>query len=55
MAGVALAVGAQALLPQAATAASGSRAGAAAAGRSPAHARLAAVSRPAAGARGPPG
>ena len=51
MTGVALAVGAQALLPQAATAASGSRAGAAAVGRPPARARLAAVSRPAAGAR----
>jgi V8-like Glu-specific endopeptidase len=51
MAGVALAVGAQALLPQAATAASGSGAGAAAVGRPPARARLAAVSRPAAGAR----
>src|SRR6202522_2993091 len=51
IAGVALAVGAQALLPQAATAASGARAGAAAASRPPARARLAAVSRPATGAR----
>jgi len=51
MAGVALAVGAQALLPQAATAASGARSTAAAASRPPAHARLASVSRPAAGAR----
>jgi hypothetical protein len=51
MAGVALAVGAQALLPQAATAASSARAGAAAASRPPVHARLAAVSRPAGGAR----
>jgi hypothetical protein len=52
MAGISLAVGAQALLPQAATAASGARAGAAAAvSRPPARARLAAVSRPATGAR----
>jgi V8-like Glu-specific endopeptidase len=51
MAGVALAVGAQALLPQAATAASGARATAATASRPPARARLAAVSRPSAGAR----
>ena len=51
MAGVALAVGAQALLPQAATASSGARAGAAAVSRPPARARLAAVSRPATGAR----
>ena len=51
MAGIALAVGAQALLPQAATAASSARAaGAAVRGRRPI-ARLAAVSRPAAGAR----
>ena len=51
MAGVALAVGAQALLPQAATAAAGARAAAAAVSGAPARARLAAVSRPAAGAR----
>jgi V8-like Glu-specific endopeptidase len=51
MAGVALAVGAQALLPQVATAASSARAAATAVGRPPAHARLAAVSRPAVGAR----
>jgi V8-like Glu-specific endopeptidase len=51
MAGVALAVGAQALLPQAATAASSAPAGAAAVGRPPARARLAAVSRPGTGAR----
>jgi V8-like Glu-specific endopeptidase len=51
MAGVALAVGAQALLPQVATAAASARAATSAGGRPPAHARLAAVSRPAAGAR----
>jgi V8-like Glu-specific endopeptidase len=51
MAGVALAVGAQALLPQAATAASSARAAAAAVSGAPARARLAAVSRPAASAR----
>jgi V8-like Glu-specific endopeptidase len=51
MAGVALAVGAQALLPQVATAASSARAAASAVGRLPARARLTAVSRPAAGAR----
>ena len=51
MAGVALAVGAQALLPQVATAAAGARAATSAVARPPAHARLAAVSRPAAGAR----
>ena len=50
MAGAALAVGAQALLPQAPTAAPGARATAAAVSRPPARARLAAVSRPAAGA-----
>lgn len=51
LAGAALAVGAQALLPQAATAALATRAIAATAVRSQAHARLASLSRPAAGAR----
>jgi V8-like Glu-specific endopeptidase len=51
LASAALAVGAQALLPQAATAASSARPAPAAAGRPPAPARLAAVSRPMAGAR----
>jgi V8-like Glu-specific endopeptidase len=51
MTGVALAVGAQALLPAAATAASGARATATAVRRPPARARLAAVSRPAAVSR----
>ena len=51
MAGVALAVGAQALLPQVATAASSARTGAAAVSRRPAHARLAVVSRRGGGAR----
>jgi V8-like Glu-specific endopeptidase len=51
MAGVALAVGAQALLPQVATAASSTRAAASAVGLLPARARLTAVNRPAAGAR----
>jgi V8-like Glu-specific endopeptidase len=51
MAGAALAVGAQALLPQAATAASNGRPAAAAVSRPPAPARLAAVSRPLTGAR----
>jgi V8-like Glu-specific endopeptidase len=49
--GAAIAVGAQALLPGAATAASNARPAAAPVSSPPAHARLAAVSRPAAGAR----
>jgi V8-like Glu-specific endopeptidase len=49
--GAAVAVGAQALLPQAATAGLASRATAAAARRPQAHARLASLSRPTAGAR----
>ena len=51
VAGIALAVGAQALLPRAATAAADARTAAVADSRPPAHARLAAVSRPVAGAR----
>jgi V8-like Glu-specific endopeptidase len=54
LAGAALAVGAQSLLPQAATAAlatTATAATAATASRPPAHARLASLSRPAAGAR----
>jgi len=51
MAGIALAVGAQALLPQVATASSSTRTAVTALRRPPAHARLAAVSRPVGRAR----